>query len=349
MLSTAGPFEARVRGNSLRSSISEHSLLAGTLTAVNATRGLRPTFPWAARVFVTSGDFGAKRTAPTTFPDLSLHEGDRLVALRARDTATIARPDRPWWRVNLFRRVLDDQRYLVTSWWPSEFGRTRFSAPLIAGVSLAAASSIDDPGVDQKIVDNLESRNDGATRTLSHAFTTLGNPSTEALMIGAAYLTGRLAHDGRLSETASLAAEAGLSSGIWNTALKALTARTRPGQEGNGRFFQYDKLTRKDNGSFPSGHAMGAFALATVVAEQYRHTRWVPWVAYSSATLVSLSRVALARHYPSDAIVGAVLGNSIGRMVIVRARGEHPGTTASIQPLLSPDSSGWGLAYHRAW
>src|SRR2546425_5028184 len=33
-----------------------------------------------------------------------------------------ARPaGRPYWRTKLFRRVFRGQRYLVTTWWPSEF------------------------------------------------------------------------------------------------------------------------------------------------------------------------------------------------------------------------------------
>jgi hypothetical protein len=43
--------------------------------------------------------------------------------------------------------------------------------------------------------------------------------------------------------------------------------------------------------SFPGGHAITAFSLATVVAVQYRKSVWVPIVAYSVATGVGLSRV----------------------------------------------------------
>jgi len=72
-----------------------------------------------------------------------------------------------------------------------------------------------------------------------------------------------------------------------------------------------------NRGSFPSGHATGAFALATVVAERYRQHRWVPWAAYGLAGAVGFSRVSLSAHFPSDLFAGAVLGYSISHFVVL--------------------------------
>ena len=44
--------------------------------------------------------------------------------------------DRSWSHVNLFRRVLSDQPFLVSRWWPSELNRTGFAAPLRRGLEL---------------------------------------------------------------------------------------------------------------------------------------------------------------------------------------------------------------------
>jgi undecaprenyl-diphosphatase len=61
----------------------------------------------------------------------------------------------------------------------------------------------------------------------------------------------------------------------------------------------------------PSNHALNFFAAATFVAVT------VPWrgwhiVTVSSAVLVAISRVYLAKHYPSQVVFGAGIGMTLG-------------------------------------
>jgi len=58
---------------------------------------------------------------------------------------------------------------------------------------------------------------------------------------------------------------------------------------------------------------------------QFRDSRWVPWVAYGTAALVALSRVSLGRHFPTDILTGAILGDSVGRMVSHRSASHAEG------------------------
>jgi undecaprenyl-diphosphatase len=62
--------------------------------------------------------------------------------------------------------------------------------------------------------------------------------------------------------------------------------------------------------SFPSGHAMVIFAIATLVTP-YLKGRWkaLPWAL---AAAVGLSRLYLGAHFPLDVIAGAGLGIFIG-------------------------------------
>jgi len=62
--------------------------------------------------------------------------------------------------------------------------------------------------------------------------------------------------------------------------------------------------------SFPSGHAMVIFAIATLVSP-YLKGRWkiLPWAL---AVVVGLSRLYLGAHFPLDVIAGAGLGIFIG-------------------------------------
>jgi undecaprenyl-diphosphatase len=61
--------------------------------------------------------------------------------------------------------------------------------------------------------------------------------------------------------------------------------------------------------SFPSGHAAGSFAFAAFVA--VRVPRWsAPALIY--AAIVAWSRCVLGVHYPSDVLIGSLLGSAIG-------------------------------------
>lgn len=260
------------------------------------------------------------------------------------------REDRPYWRTNLFRRVFTDQKYLVTEWWPSELRRPGFSVPLL-GATVAALSSqhAGEHSYDFSLGTRMDNGSRGSTDAIAGGFTRLGNGAAAAGLLGATYLVSRWTGHDRLAETSSLSAESLLDAGIWITVLKGTFARVRPNGTQGGTFFQYG---RPHADSFPSGHAMGAFALASVFAEQYRDKRWVGWCAYGTATLIGTSRVALGRHFPADVLVGGLLGTSIGRGVVARARGEdleRQKWMSHLTPVLDPAGSGYGLAYTASW
>lgn len=63
--------------------------------------------------------------------------------------------------------------------------------------------------------------------------------------------------------------------------------------------------------SYPSGHTAMSFALVVVLALALRRW-WVTGVALLIAVAVSLSRLYLGHHYPSDVVGGLVLGCAIG-------------------------------------
>jgi hypothetical protein len=260
-----------------------------------------------------------------------------------------AEADRPYWRTNLFKRVVFDQKFLVTRWWPQEIQNPYFSSALVAGVALAAESGGQEGGGhDLAWESSLSGGASPGVQNASHVLTKLGNGTTIAALLGITYLSARHAHDDRLAEASSLATESLLDAGIWIVLIKRATGRERPSGLDAGSFFHYGNPA---SGSFPSGHAMGAFAVASVFAEEYRDHRWVPWFSYGLATLVGGSRLALGRHFPADVIVGGVLGASIGRGVVARSREEEtrhrmPGT---IVPVVGPEGDGLGVGWHYTW
>ena len=90
-------------------------------------------------------------------------------------------------------------------------------------------------------------------------------------------------------------------------ALKYITNRPRPAST----YPFIEKLTDERSPSFPSGHTSEAFALATSLSLTYR--KWyitVPSLVWAGT--VGYSRMDLGVHYPSDVLMGAIVGIGSG-------------------------------------
>jgi membrane-associated phospholipid phosphatase len=123
--------------------------------------------------------------------------------------------------------------------------------------------------------------------------------------------------------SALLAGEAVADDAVLMVIMKSITRRQRPDEiavNGNysDTFFQSHKSFLGTSSSFPSGHALMSFSVATVFARRYRQHRWIPYVAYGLASVISFSRVTTGAHFPSDVFLGAALGYAIARFDVVR-------------------------------
>jgi len=112
--------------------------------------------------------------------------------------------------------------------------------------------------------------------------------------------------------------------------LKLVTRRERPQSGDHGGHFETGGAT------FPSGHSAQAWALASVVAHEYRDTKWVPWLAYTYGTGVTVARIMALQHLTSDVFVGRAIGFFIGRYV-VRANSQRQNTLNSRHAKLLPN------------
>lgn len=66
--------------------------------------------------------------------------------------------------------------------------------------------------------------------------------------------------------------------------------------------------------SFPSGHAATSFACAYVI---FKCNKKMGIIALSVAAVIAFSRIYLYVHYPSDILVGAILGLICGEIVYI--------------------------------
>lgn len=148
--------------------------------------------------------------------------------------------------------------------------------------------------------------------TISH-YKTVSNYGVASLIGAGAglYLLSFPTHNQHWRETGFLAGEAALNSLVVVEAMKYSFGRERPYQySGSGSFFS-------GGTSFPSEHAAVAWSIAGVIAHEYPGP--LPSLfAYGMASAVSFSRVHARQHFPSDVLVGSVLGYLVSQSVYSR-------------------------------
>ena len=141
------------------------------------------------------------------------------------------------------------------------------------------------------------------------------------VIIGGLYIGGRLAKDNRLAGTSLIAAKSFIVASVSAGIVKQLTHRHRPFQDDLPNHANWDgPLSSIEYSSFPSGHSIAAFSMATVYALEYRNTIWVPVLAYTLATGTAVSRLYDNKHWASDVVIGSALGFVTGRFMWKQSR-----------------------------
>jgi hypothetical protein len=198
-------------------------------------------------------------------------------------------------RPGVLGEFLSDQKDLWTSPAKLRFSDTEWLVP-VAGITAGLFAS------DAEFSRHLS--NDPST--LRH-YRTLSNAGIAGLAggVGAMWLWSHRNHNSHLQETGYLATKAAVNGLVVSESLKYGLGRARPYEgAGGGGFFQ-------GGTSFPSAHAVAAWSIASVVAHEYPGPL-TKVLVYGAATLVSLSRVRSKDHFPSDVVVGALIGQLSG-------------------------------------
>jgi membrane-associated phospholipid phosphatase len=203
-----------------------------------------------------------------------------------------------------------------------------FPARLVQGQSLVPTAAILGATAGLVAFDPTESSYFHRTTTFqgfNHIFTSNATAAGTVAAPVMLYAAGLIRKDSKMQHTALLAGEAVADAEIVTTVLKDATRRVRPaavpvkGGNYSDVWFESGGSPLRGNGSFPSGHTIAAFSIATVIARRYSvHHRWVPYAAYGAAALVGFSRLSLSAHFASDLFMGGALGYSISRFTVLR-------------------------------
>jgi membrane-associated phospholipid phosphatase len=225
----------------------------------------------------------------------------------------------------------DDGRRTLSA-FPKNLGRNFigvFSGQNLLPFAVGAAATATASAFDAKAQDVLL----GACSTCGQTGATAGG-SAMVPLVGALFVAGRFAPQGRFRAATYDFAQALVVNGAYTGILKHTVHRTRP--DGS------DQL------SFPSGHTSTAFSLAAVANHHYGWKVGVP--AYVLASGIGLSRIESNRHNLSDVLAGATLGLIVGRTV-ARLDGDRPARKriVSVSPATDPQGQGVGLSLSASW
>lgn len=130
----------------------------------------------------------------------------------------------------------------------------------------------------------------------------LGGGMNPVMIVAFFLIAGTAYRERRWIAYAIAMAIAGLGAGILAQIVKQLVGRARPELWLGPMHYAPGSST-----SFPSGHTVGAFALAGVLMFSSRNVT-LRVIAFVLAAGVGLSRVLAFRHWPSDVTASAVIG-----------------------------------------
>jgi membrane-associated phospholipid phosphatase len=129
------------------------------------------------------------------------------------------------------------------------------------------------------------------------------------------YTAGYVTRNDRLTRLGMMGVQSFALAGAVSSSVKFLGHRARPSAFA-GTFTWGGPSCDTCDQSFPSGHTTSAFAVATIVAGEFREKKWVAPVAYSAAALTGLARIHDNAHWASDVAAGAAVGYLSGRAVL---------------------------------
>jgi membrane-associated phospholipid phosphatase len=157
----------------------------------------------------------------------------------------------------------------------------------------------------------------------------IGASYTLIPIVAGSYVYGAWRDNPKGREIGVLGTESLLDSLIVAGVLKEAFRRNRPDEKNPGDFWG-------GGTSFPSGHAIQMWAIASLLDHEYKHQKIVGITAYSLAGIVSAARIAAQKHFASDVVAGGTMGWFIGRYVYDTHMSHLAHKHSSLIPMIVP-------------
>jgi membrane-associated phospholipid phosphatase len=196
------------------------------------------------------------------------------------------------------RFILRDQKSI----WTSPFHSTKQDAKwwVIFGGATGALIA-----TDKYVSKSLPTHSTLTTVGIDASY--LGQSYTLLPIAAGFYFIGTANGSDHFREAGLLSFETVADVSLISLAIKSITNRERPLEHaGNGEFEA--SAGARYNSSFPSGHAIATFAMASILTHEYPHKLWLKILVYSYAGGVLGARLAANQHFPGDVLAGAAMG-----------------------------------------
>jgi len=192
---------------------------------------------------------------------------------------------------------------------------------------------------DQSVADFFQTHKNNTQNYISRNVLEHFGAEHSFIVISGILSYGILAKEKKYVSTALLALESFALASLVTRIPKTLVGRERPDNwEGNGPF---TFLGPFHGVSFPSGHTTASFAVASVIATQFRESKWIPVTAYTVAGLAGISRIYDNKHWLTDVVAGATIGTLVGNLVSHR----RSNSKLTVVPFRNGNFQGIRLSY----
>lgn len=207
---------------------------------------------------------------------------------------------------NSLSRLKGESADLVTSPFQTENGNVFITLGVLGALGLTYANDTD-----------IRNRfNRSSSKSLDKAAdigTTIGDPYLHLGFAALLYGGSIIADSAKWKEAGEMLGEALILADASTLILKEATGRGRPiATDHKGDFKPFGFKNNYD--SFPSMHTASSFAMASVLAAT-SDSMAMKISFYSAATFVGLSRIYQNKHWASDVLLAAAMGELSGRVV----------------------------------